>query len=103
MTVKDHVPGRGDPKVGTMLFVGAIGVLLLVASFIGLQAYQRWMKERELYTKVISKPQAELIGLEMKQLEEIGGYRWIDPDKGVVGIPVERAMQIMAAELKSRN
>lgn len=103
MTVKDHVPGRGDPKVGTMLFVGAIGAILLVVSFIALQAYQRWTKQQEVHTKVTSKPEAALIELEMKQLEEIGGYRWIDPKKGILGIPVERAMEIMAAELKSRN
>jgi len=103
LTDQVHVPGRGDPKVGTLLYVGAIGILLLVASFIGLLAYHRWTKEQEMYTKVISKPQAELIRLEMKQLEEIGGYRWIDPKKGIVGIPIERAMEIMVAELKSRN
>jgi hypothetical protein len=103
LTVQDYIPGRGDPKVGTMLFVGAIGVILFVVSFIALQAYQRWTWKQEIQTKVYSKPQAALIELEMKQLEEIGAYRWIDPKKGTLVIPIERAMEIMATELKSRN
>ena len=33
-----------------------------------------------------------------KQQEELNGYRWIDPKAKVVGIPIDRAMELVVAE-----
>ena len=92
-----------DPKSGPMLFWMGAGGLGLIISFLALQAYFRWVERGELYTKVITKPPVELLELEGKQIEQISGYRWIDPDQGIVAIPIERAMEIVASESNSRN
>jgi len=86
-----------------MLFWTVAGGLGLIISFLALQSYFRWVEQREIYTKVITKPPVELLELEGKQIEQISGYRWIDPDQGIVGIPIERAMEIVASESSSRN
>ena len=86
-----------------MLFWTVAGGLGLIISFIALQAYFRWVERGEVYTKVITKQPTDLLQLEGKQTEQISGYRWIDPDQGIVGIPIERAMEIVASESRSRN
>jgi hypothetical protein len=86
-----------------MLFWTLAGGLGLVVSFLALQAYFRWIERAERYDKVITKPPVELLELEGKQIEQISGYRWIDPEKGIVGIPIERAMEVVASESRSRN
>jgi hypothetical protein len=42
-------------------------------------------------------PSQELHALLGRQREELSGYRWADPDHTFAAIPIERAMQIIAA------
>ena len=42
-------------------------------------------------------PTAELRALQDKQHKELSSYRWMDSSRTLIGIPVERAMAIIAA------
>lgn len=43
------------------------------------------------------KPQADLIRFEREQRAALSGYGWVDRSKGLVRIPIEEAMRIIAA------
>jgi len=45
-----------------------------------------------------SAPQDELRAYRRGKATELEGYRWVDRAGGVVQIPIERAMELMAAE-----
>jgi hypothetical protein len=45
----------------------------------------------------------EYYGLRNQQVTEINTYRWIDQENGVVGIPIEKAMETTARELEAAN
>ena len=41
-------------------------------------------------------PQDNLLSLRMREDVELNQYRWIDRKSGVVGLPIERAMELLA-------
>ena len=91
-----------DPRAGATVFIGAAGGLALIIAFLALQTFFRQVERAEVEVKVVEQRPAELLELESRQLEQISGYRWIDPAKGTVGIPIERAMDIVASEWNAR-
>jgi len=47
--------------------------------------------------RLLANPPAELNAVLSAQRATLSGYRWVDRDKGIVSIPIDRAMQIIAA------
>ena len=41
-------------------------------------------------------PGQDLVGLRAEEERKLNGYEWIDRDAGIVAIPVERAMDVVA-------
>ncbi len=78
-----------------------VGVLLVVLTFVLILLVQGWfykVKTDEYVAKVI-EPRAEELGSIMAaQRETLGSYRVIQPDSNRVGIPVDRAMELVVRE-----
>ncbi len=87
-----------DPNVSTSALVGIIGAILLVVIIVALQGYFLKEQRLEVARKAAGRPVAELSALRTKQLERLGGYRWVDRSKGVVAIPVDRAMELVVRQ-----
>ena len=87
-----------DPKSGSTLIVGAVGVILLAVVVILLQVLFYRTAEAERWRKVVSQQPAELRGAQAEQREMLNGYRWIDEPNGVVAIPVDAAMDLVVKE-----
>lgn len=47
--------------------------------------------------RLLADPPAELEAVLSAQRAKLSGYHWVDRDKGILSIPIERAMQIIAA------
>jgi len=73
-----------------LLFLGLVALLVVQREHV--QTYDEVRKEHRL------KNLAELNGENEKILTQ---YHWVDKAKGVVGIPIERAMSLVLAELQS--
>ncbi len=43
-------------------------------------------------------PLADLEKVQKSQEEQLNGYAWVDKDRGIVRVPIERAMQIVASK-----
>ena len=91
-------PEERDPKSGSTLIVGAVGVILLAVVIILLQVLFYRTSEAEKWRKVISQQPAELRGVQSEQREMLNGYRWVDQPNGVVAIPVDEAMKLVVRE-----
>ncbi len=87
-----------DPNALMVVIVGAIGSLLLVVIILLLQALFFWSEEREFALKVVDERPQELREVQADALEKLNGYAWVDRDKGIVTIPIDRAMDIMVRE-----
>jgi hypothetical protein len=101
MDEKTHANGGegiGDPNTPATVVVGVVFAVLLVVCVVLLQAYFNRAESEENLRKVVAVAPEELSQARADQLGVLNAYRWIDEKAGVVGIPVERAMELVVAE-----
>ncbi len=97
-----------SPAVATRpILLAALGALLLLAAAIGgLEAIYYWQVPVRHYAAPEQFPQPRVQTgqveqrerIEAKQKSRLTGYHWVDRTQGLVQIPIERAMQLLAAE-----
>ena len=87
-----------DPNVAASAVVGIISAILLFVIIVVLQAFFYSAEQRELEKKVFSQPYQELQQLDAKQLELLASYGWVSEAEGLVRVPIERAMELVAGE-----
>ena len=92
------MPNRDDLNTPMIAIIGFLSAILLFVIIVGMQAWFYSMQNAEFYKKVVTKPQVELNTLISGQQEMLNSYRWIDKDKQIAGIPIDRAMELVARE-----
>jgi len=94
-----HGPDEGvDPRSGSTLFVGAVGVIVTIVIVLALQVLYYRTTQSEAYRKVVQRGTEEVRAAREEQGQRLEGYRWIDAEQGVVAIPIERAMDLIVEE-----
>ena len=93
------VPRGGDPDSVATVVAGGSGILVVILIILVLQAVYYRAEESEILRKRYLKPAQELTELRAAQEEQLHTYRWVDKEKQVVTIPIEKAMEIVADEL----
>ncbi len=87
-----------DPNVAASAVVGIISAILLFVIIVVLQAYFYEAEQNELEKKVYTQPYQALQQLDANQIELLNSYGWVSEADGVVHVPIERAMELIAAE-----
>jgi hypothetical protein len=95
---EENVRQTGEPNTLVIAASGAVFALALLAGIFALQAYYYRAEDDENARKVVAVAPEELAQARAQQAEQIHAYRWIDRSKGVVGIPVEEAMDLVVRE-----
>lgn len=94
-----------DPKPASVILVGIVGTIVLIALIVAggalYDAAVRYEERETLYGA--GGVAAEYTTLRSSQLTEIESYRWVDQQNGVVGLPIEQAMQLTVAELRAQQ
>jgi hypothetical protein len=89
----------GDPKASTTVVVGIVGAILGLALVLFTQVLfyntQRLEDERKLYGP---KPQ-ELSDLQFKQLVQLHDRHYVDPEKTIVTLPIDDAIELYVAKM----
>lgn len=86
-----------DPDAALTAVVGIVGAVLLVVVVLVLQAYFYETESREAERKTVAPAFEELVAQRAEQQEQLNSYRWIDEKAGIVGLPIERAMELVVA------
>jgi hypothetical protein len=94
---------RNDVNTPAIVMVGFISTLLIFASVILLQVMFYDMEAQQRYEKDVSQPFHELTSLVQKQQARLAEYRWVDEKKGVTAIPIDRAMELVVADLSKKS
>src|SRR5215469_9262906 len=100
---------------GVLYFLAGLAVVGIPISFIGLGMYNflnRYENEHQANLSPMVTPQADTLAFPQPRLEEsernqlravtdsqdsqLEGYDWVDKNKGIVRIPIERAMDLIA-------
>jgi len=87
-----------DARAGLIAAVSAGILMLLVLMIVGVYwlyvvTYQRI--DQQVYS---GAPSRELLAIREREQENLHRYSFIDKEKGIVRIPIDRAMEILAAE-----
>jgi hypothetical protein len=91
-------PGGNEPDTGLTAIIGVVFAILLFVVVVFLQAYFYRQSAQEHERKVVAVAPEELSQLRTQQEEVLHDYRWVDENKGVVAIPIERAMTLVARD-----
>ena len=87
-------------KIGTLFFVGIFSLILTFDVVMGLQALYYWQLDRMVIAERFYRQPDNLAKTVEKQKIQLVEYRMLDSEKGIVSIPIARAMEIVAAELR---
>ena len=87
---------ESDPDAFQTMFIGALGTILVVVVVFVLQGLYERRKNYEFQRKIISVTPRDLKEARSSQLERFQP-RWIERERGIVALPIERAMELVAA------
>lgn len=88
-----------DLNIPGIVVSGVLLVLLVVAAVMGLQGMYYKVTESQRQEKVVEQIPVNFKNLKYEQQTRMNGYEWVDKNNGVVSIPIERAMELVAAEI----
>ncbi|MEN6492719.1 MAG: hypothetical protein ABFD16_00390 [Thermoguttaceae bacterium] len=92
-----------DVKSGTIALVGLIVAILTFAVVILVMVVYYQASARERYQKQTSQAPAELATVTANQQARLAEYRWVDQSKGIVTIPIDRAMELVVADQSAKR
>jgi hypothetical protein len=90
-------------QLGKVIFVSLLGVILTIDIVVGLQALYYWQLGRDEASESLYQPPPKLEALVNAQRAVLADYRIVDAKKGTVSIPINRAMDLVLAELSKQN
>jgi len=88
-----------DLNTPAIVVVGLIASILVFAVVVLLMVVFYQVQAEQDYEKYVSRPPSQLTNIASRQKEKLVSYGWIDEEKQVVHIPIDRAMEIVLEEL----
>ncbi len=89
-----------NAKAGPIAIVSLVSILVLVVFVVGVYWFYTVTYEQVEQDQYSGVPSKELIAIREREDEQLHRYGYINRDKGIVRLPVERAMQIVEQEAK---
>ncbi len=100
--MSDEPPDRENSPSDNRVLLSALGWVGVIALFLAVVAvtYLRDLPGR-VDASLVEERHRRLAELRASEVETANSYAWIDREKGVIRIPVERAIEITVRELSS--
>jgi len=93
-----HAYDRREPNYKILLPFSALCFILFIVIVIGVAQYYEIFREDMVQERVLTPPSPELQALREREARELGSYATVDKEKGLVRIPIERAMELVAGD-----
>lgn len=90
---------KEDLDIGKITLIGLVSVLLLVAIVLFLQVLYYGFKQDQLASPRYTQVPAEMAKYVADQQGRLASYEVVDRERSVVTMPIERAMQLVVADL----
>lgn len=88
-----------DLNTPMIAIVGFLGAIATFAIIVVLQVLYYQLEAVEQYKKEVSQAPAELSNVLADQEAKLAGYRWVDQQKRLVAVPIDRAMRLVVDDL----
>jgi hypothetical protein len=89
-----------DPKAGVIVVIAFTTVIILAALCIGVYWFYTVSYEQVEFTQYTGVASKELIAIHEREDEQLHKYGYIDKQRGIVRLSVERAMELVELEAK---
>ena len=87
-----------DPDALTTATVGIVGTILVIVVVVFVQGLYLSVDRSEFQRKVVDEVPAELRSLRAAQRSVLNQTGWVDRKNGIVAIPIEKAMALLAQD-----
>ena len=88
-----------DVNTPLIAYVGGLSVIITAAIIMLLQVVYYRAEAQQQAIEEQTPPPAELTEIITQQQAKLSGYRVINQDKKIVAVPIDRAMDLVVAEL----
>jgi hypothetical protein len=92
---------KDDVDSQTVAIIGVFAAIVTFALIVGAQVLYYRMQKADEYRKVVAPGSTDLQNVVTEQRAAISTYHWVDKEKGVVAIPIERAMNLVLQQLQT--
>ena len=89
---------QDELRASPIVIVGVVGAVLIFVIIVALTALFLWVEESEIAEKTAGQAPSNLRLSENEQLVILTEYRWIDKEKGIVRVPIDRAIELVLAD-----
>ncbi len=89
---------RAEPAARQIFVFTAITVVLLVVMIVGIQIFFNQIWDTEVTERVLQVPSQDLKNVHNREDAALGQYKMLDRAKGVVNLPISRAMELFVKE-----
>jgi hypothetical protein len=93
-----HSFDHSEPNTKFILLIGVGTLITLIVTVVGIQLYFDATMNNEIETVVLAPESQSLRDLHNKEDLELTNYKYIDRQKGVVSLPINRAMELFIKE-----
>ena len=90
-----------DVRIGFIAWSGVAIVVFLIVTLFAVQAYFDSVQQREEFTKILEPVSEDYRNLRAREDAELYSYKFVDREKGIVRLPIQRAMDLVVAEAKA--
>ena len=92
---------KDDPDAPMTALIGAAGVFAVFLLVLALQALFFYAQKKQAESKSYGYAFDQIRSAQAQQEAELNTYRWIDQSKGIVAVPIDRAMSLTVAALQA--
>lgn len=104
MLMSNHTNSNIHLPSNTKYSWSAIGLIALIVAVAGVGLFLYFFNApKPLNLEIVQERKAKLADVNAKQDELINNYAWVDQTKGIVRIPVEKAMPLTVEKLRTPN
>lgn len=89
---------RREPRSGLIAIISFTTIVVLIGMILGIYWLYVVVYERVDADQYSGAPSRELEAIQAREADQLYKYAYIDKEKGVIRIPVDRAMELIAAE-----
>jgi len=90
-----------DVRVGFIAWSGVGIVFFLIVTILAVQAYFDSLKNQQEFVKVLEPISEDYRNLRAREDAELYSYKYSDREKGIVRLPIQRAIDLVVSEAKA--
>jgi len=95
-----HSPYVENTHYKALLLTLIGSVVVIVATLVWLRGWFFTVRNETIHVQVLAVENEGLKNLRTEEEIQLGSYGWVDEEKGVIQIPIDRAIEVLAEEAR---